>query len=45
MLDDVLDFSADQEEQGKGVDRLRVRRAWTTQVAAEDGAGSGGEQV
>ena len=45
MLDDEIDVGAGQDEQRDGVDRLWVALAGSRQVAAEDRAGSGGEQV
>ena len=36
MLDHEVDVSAGQDKQRDGVDHLRVRGAWTVQVAAEN---------
>ena len=39
MLDDVVDVSAGQDEEGDGVERLWVGRAWAAQVSSENLAG------
>ena len=43
--DDAVDVSTGQDQQGHGVHRLRVRRAWTTQVATENRPRGSGKQV